>query len=205
MSLQKAKLMRAGSEGQYTAAGREFKYLGVVFTSDGTRRLILLNSLFSDIHLWPWILDNDIKYKRQRWDFHGVEGVILCHNVRSCEIRKTLNVLPLNYRNQEVSATLIRPRDQNVPRKIGEASPDAHTHEKATQRSTKYQVVAWLFLGPCLVPSVWSQQNYLGLLKTARYVESSHGCCFRDHPHWKSRYKNEWTVVIVYCAVRSCK
>jgi len=37
------------------------------------------------------------------------------------------------------------PCDQNVPRKIGKASPAGYTHIKITQRLTKDQVVVWLY------------------------------------------------------------
>jgi len=45
--------------------------------------------------------------------------------------------------------------------------------------------------GPVLV---WSQQNYLKLLRTVRYFEYSHSCCHSDPPQRKSGYENEWMV-----------
>jgi len=42
--------------------------------------------------------------------------------VRSCEIRRALNVEPLS---GEILATLVGPRDQNAPRKTNEAGPAA--------------------------------------------------------------------------------
>ena len=53
---------------------------------------------------------------------------------------------------REIPAMLVRPCVQNVPGKIGEASPAGYTHAKAARSSPKDQV-EWLHLRPCLVPS----------------------------------------------------
>ena len=45
------------------------------------------------------------------------------------------------YPNRAISATTVRPRGQNVPKKMGEARPAGYTHGKAAQKSTKDQVV----------------------------------------------------------------
>jgi len=47
---------------------------------------------------------------------------------------------------------LVRSRDQNVPGKIGEASPVGYNQGKAAQWSTKHQV-EWLRPRTCLAPS----------------------------------------------------
>jgi len=43
-------------------------------------------------------------------------------------------------------------------------------------------------LGPVLL---WSQQNYLRLLLTVRYFESSYSCCLRDPSLRKSGHEGE--------------
>lgn len=67
-----------------------------------------------------------------------VYGVTLRDEVHSCEIQKTLNDEPLL--RIAISATLVRPYEQNVPGKIGVACPAVCTCGKAVQRSTKKQV-----------------------------------------------------------------
>jgi len=63
--------------------------------------------------------------------------VTLCDKVRSCEIRNSLNVEP--FLSAAISAILFRPCVQNVPGRVGEASPADYTHRTAAYRSTKDQ------------------------------------------------------------------
>jgi len=55
--------------------------------------------------------------------------VTICGEVRSCEIRNTLNVetslFRITYRE-----TPVRPCEQNISGKIGEARPASYTHKK---------------------------------------------------------------------------
>ena len=69
-----------------------------------------------------------------------------------------------------------RPRDQNVPRNIGEASFAGYIQLKKTQRSSKDQV-KWLHLRPRLVPS-WcgTSRAGRGLWKTPGSFESENEC-----------------------------
>ena len=53
-------------------------------------------------------------------------------------MRKTLSAEALL--RAEIPATLVWPRFQKVPGKIGEAGPAGYTHRKATHSSTKDQV-----------------------------------------------------------------
>jgi len=59
---------------------------------------------------------------------------------------------PATSRNREISATLVRPCAQNIPRGIGEERPSGSTHGQGAHRSSKARV-EWLHLRPCLVPS----------------------------------------------------
>jgi len=66
-----------------------------------------------------------------------VHSVILRDELRTCEIREDFNVDQLFRRERSQLLTLIRPRDQNAPEKVGEASPAGCTHWKAAPGSTK--------------------------------------------------------------------
>ena len=79
-----------------------------------------------------------------------VNGVTLRDEVRSYEIRTTLNIDPL----LRIFATLVGPCVQNVPGKIADKGTDGYTQEKAAQRSSKDQVVG-LHLRPCMVSPSW--------------------------------------------------
>ena len=83
--------------------------------------------------------------------FAKSSGVTLCEKVRSCEIRKVLNVESL-LESRGPSYSLVGPCYQNAPGKIVEANPACYTHAKKAHRSSKNQVV-WLHLRPCLFPS----------------------------------------------------
>jgi len=68
-----------------------------------------------------------------------VLGVTLRHKVRSCEIRKTLNVEPLLPESKGPSY-VGQPYVQIAPGRNIEESPAGYSHGKAAQRSTKDQV-----------------------------------------------------------------
>jgi len=83
----------------------------------------------ADLLVFQWVLVPILTYgpkeyyfkcQRQRWDFGGVHGMTLLDKVRSCEIRRALNVETLL---REILATLVLPCFQNAARKAGEASP----------------------------------------------------------------------------------
>jgi len=84
---------------------------------------------------------------------HKAYSVTLGVKERSCEIRTILDVEPLL--RIEIPATMVRPRDQNAPGKIGEPGLAGHIHGKPAQRSSKGQggLIAPPTLGPILV---WS-------------------------------------------------
>ena len=64
-----------------------------------------------------------------------VHGVTLRDKVRNSEIRETL--CSAISQNREISATLVRPHDQNGPLNFVETSSARYTHGKTSQRSTK--------------------------------------------------------------------
>ena len=80
----------------------------------------------------------------------GVHGVTLRYKVRSCDIRKALDVeLHLRIQRPQLRWLAIYPK---CPGKDWKAGPAGYTHRKATHSPTKDQV-EWLHLRPCLVPS----------------------------------------------------
>jgi len=97
-----------------------------------------------------------------------MQGVTLQDNVRSCEIRKTLNAEPLSTPNRETLATLVRPYDQNIAGRIGEASPTGYANGSSPEVAHRLGGVTTspISLNPVFV---WSQQRYLRLLLTLRY------------------------------------
>ena len=76
---------------------------------------------------------------------------------------------------------MIRPRDQNGPRKIGESISDLAC-SCGEQRQRR-------------------QQNYGKLLNTLRYIETSHGCFLRNLSEWKSWYGKSPFIVCVLLAI----
>jgi len=105
-----------------------------------------------------------------------VHGVTLRDRVRNCEIRKALNVDPL-LRIERSQLPWFGHCLQNDPQKISEANPAGYTHGKAEfVQGPGGVTTSPTLLGHVLV---WSQQNYLRLLLTVRYFESSYDYCPR--------------------------
>ena len=77
--------------------------------------------------------------------------------------------------NREISATMVRPVDQNVSGKIAEVSPAGCTCREATQRSTKDQVV-WLDLWLGLVPFWCGKGEIYCFQQTAELCEIAESC-----------------------------
>jgi len=101
-----------------------------------------------------------------------VLGVTLRDKVRSCEIRKTLNVEPLLPESRGPSY-VGQPYVQIAPGRNIEESPAGYSHGKAAHKVFKGPggvTTSPTLLGTVLV---WSQQNYLRLLFIVRYFESS--------------------------------
>ena len=72
-----------------------------------------------------------------------------------------------------ISATMIRSREENIPEKIGEASPVGYSHGKrprSRSRARRRYYISDLVWSRLFV---WSQQNYQRLLKIVRYFETS--------------------------------
>jgi len=67
---------------------------------------------------------------------------------------------------------MVWPCDQNAVGIIGDARPAGFIHWKTAKIYTKVQVAAFQ---PLLVMPWWSQKNYVTMLKTGRYFESTWG------------------------------
>ena len=124
-----------------------------------------------------------------RWFLRRVHGATLHDNVHSCEIRspECQAVSPIG----KISETMVWPRDQNAPGKIGEASPVGATHWNMIQKSSKHQM-AWLDHQPCLFPSwcgasrnIWDCWKPWGISRPPRVPAPR-------APQGKSGYGNEW-------------
>ena len=105
--------------------------------------------------MWSWKLGNNWKNTipgENGWNgfLRRVYVVTLHEKVRSCEIRKALNVEQLLLRSERSQLPLLTVC-RNITRKIGEACPAGCAHGKAAQRSSKDQV-EWINLR-----SVWSR------------------------------------------------
>jgi len=119
-------------------------------------------------------------------------GVTLRYKVRSCEIRSVLNVEPL-----------LNERIQEYIYVSSARYPECQTEDwwgkscRLNPRESDAEVVQGL-VGVTASPSllghvlVWSQQNYLKLLLTARYSKFSCGCCPRNPPQSKIGHESEW-------------
>jgi len=96
---------------------------------------------------------------------------------------QNLNVEPM-------ARSRLRWFDQNVSVKTSEASPAGFT----LSRPRSWPSTRWRdYISDLACPVVvWSQQNYLKLLKTVTYFESSHACCPATLPRWKTGVKHEW-------------
>jgi len=105
----------------------------------------------------------------------GVRGVTLCNKVRSCEIRRALNVDPhlLGIERAQISIYLFRPCSENSPTKDWRGKSNWLNPRKSSSE---------IIQGPGVVNTpqtllglnlVWSQRNYLKLLLTVRYSKSS--------------------------------
>jgi len=181
MSFQKPKAVYAANHRQCTAAGGEvpvpcggIQELRKAWQGDwrtdcqsklssawavslcGAAKLPVSKSAFVPILTYSnecWVMTERILSQVQvaemeflRW----LHSATFRDKVRRCEMRKTLNAEALL--RAEIPATLVWPRFQKVPGKIGEAGLAGYAHRKATHSSTKDQV-EWLHLRPCLVPS----------------------------------------------------
>ena len=113
-------------------------------------------------------------------------------NSQSCECRTTSP-------EREISATAVRSRDRNAPRKIGEASPAGYTHGKAAQRSTEDQVVG-LYLLPGLVPS-WCGgiRTIWRFVLTVRYFESSRAAVSATLLRGRVGMKRNEKIFLLHC------
>ena len=60
----------------------------------------------------------------------------------------------------ELRDRMVGPCVQDVPQKIGKASPAGYTHQKEAKRSTKGQVM-WLHVQSGLVPSRWGASRII--------------------------------------------
>ena len=98
---------------------------------------------------WPRVVSEPLK-ALYSWETFGqrLYNAINCLTQHFQQLRyELLQSLLATSPNREIPATMVRPRDQNAPGKIGEARPAGNTHRKAAQRSTKDQV-AWLYFRP---------------------------------------------------------
>jgi len=94
-----------------------------------------------------WVMTERVLSQVQTADMRflrRVHGAALHDKVRSCEIRKAkfykirkAKLVATFPPNREISATIVRPCDQNAPAKIGEASSAGYTHGKAVRRPRK--------------------------------------------------------------------
>ena len=79
-----------------------------------------------------------------------------------------------------------------APGRIGEARTAGYTQVQLAhdviQGSGKVIITSPILPVPVLM---WSQQNYLKLLLTVRYFDSSWGCCLRDPPNRNRGHENE--------------
>jgi len=105
----------------------------------------------------------------------GIRGVTLHDKVRSCEIRRALNVEPhlLGIERAQISIYLFRPCSENSPTKGWRSKSNWLNPRKSGSEIIQGLGVAntpQILLGLVLV---WSQRKYLKLLLTMRYSTSS--------------------------------